>query len=153
MYKNLKLAGRVVRCKQYLALSTTSGMLMLLWLQSAVFVVLGREYGFASLNYVRSRQIYAIGSVFFQALAVYLWFFISEAGFNKDCGAAVEDWKETPEICSTTGPGLAIATTLFTGLTAVVYVVAFCKRGFSLQREARVQYVELSKIEISSITS
>mmetsp|Transcript_15830 Transcript_15830/g.28971 ORF Transcript_15830/g.28971 Transcript_15830/m.28971 type:complete len:442 (-) Transcript_15830:720-2045(-) len=137
MYKNLKLAGRV-----YLALSTTSGMLMLLWLQSATFVVLGREYGFASLNYV-----YAVGSTFFQALAVILWFSLSDAGFSKDCHSAVEDWKKTPEICSTLGPSLAIATTVSTGITAIIYIAAYCKRGFSLQREARIQYVELSKVD------
>lgn len=124
---------------------------MLLWLQSAFFVVLGREYGFESLNYVGSRQIYAIGSTLFQALAVTLWFTLSDAGFNKDCSSAVEDWTKTPEICATLGPSLAVATTVCTGITAVLFVVAYCKRGFSVEREARIQYVELSKID--SITS
>jgi hypothetical protein len=146
MYKNLKLAGRVVGPRQYLTLSTTSGMLMLLWLQCALFVVLGREYGFASLNYV-----YAIGSTVFQGLAVILWFFISDAGFHKDCNSSVEDWTETPEICATLGPSLAISTSVCTALTAVLFIVAYCKRGFSLQRQSRIQYVELSKID-SSLT-
>lgn len=152
LYEDLKLAGRVVRRMQYIALSTTAGMLMLLWLQSVFFVVLGREYGFASLNYVRAIQIYAVGSALFQVLAVIIWFSISGAGFNKDCNAAIDDWTTTPEVCSTVGPILAISCSISIGITAILYVAAYYRRGSSLERRALIQYIEMSKEDISQIT-
>lgn len=52
MYEDLKDAGRTVSTRQYIALAVTSLVFILLWGQGVIFIIQGREYGFASLNYV-----------------------------------------------------------------------------------------------------
>mmetsp|Transcript_24270 Transcript_24270/g.43189 ORF Transcript_24270/g.43189 Transcript_24270/m.43189 type:complete len:450 (+) Transcript_24270:32-1381(+) len=139
MYEDLKDAGRL-----YIALAVTSLVFILLWGQGVVFIIQGREYGFASLNY-----IYATLAVLFQALAVIVWFKTSKASFVADCGNPLMEITEVPQLCSTNGPGIAIASTCVLGVTAVLYIVAFFKRGTSYEKEISLKYVELREVEMA----
>jgi hypothetical protein len=149
MYENLKDAGRIVRDTQYISLAVTSLMFTLLWGQGVVFIIQGREYGFASFNYVRSSQFYAVSAVLFQTLAVVLWFDISRASYTADCSEPLHDLKEVPQLCSTYGPGLAIAASVLLGVTATIYIAAFWNRGKSSTKEVSLRYEELREVELA----
>jgi hypothetical protein len=149
LYENLKDAGRIVRDTQYISLAVTSLMFTLLWGQGVVFIIQGREYGFATLNYVRSSQFYAVGAVLFQSLAVILWFVISGVSYTADCSQPLHDMKEVPQLCSTSGPSLAIAASVLLVVTATLYVAAFWNRGTSSTKEVSLKYEELREFELT----
>jgi hypothetical protein len=142
MYEDLKEAGRAVSSKQYIALAVTASVFIIVWVQGVAYIIQGREYGFASLNYVSSTQIYAGLACLFQLLAVTIWFGISKSAFNAECNNDLEDPTAIPALCSSVGPGLAIAAVIVIGVAAIVYSVAFYFRGMSYVKEVSLQINE-----------
>jgi hypothetical protein len=151
MYEDLKEAGRVVRARQYLALTVISGVCVLLWGQGVVFVIQGREYGFASLNYVRGRQMYAACAGMAQTLAIIAWFKVSSASYTADCSEAIDDRSKVPPLCSTSGPSVAIAASALLMLTAAIYIIVFYNRGSSVTREVSLKYTDLRAVELGEL--
>jgi len=138
MFEGLKDAGRI-----YVALSATSLVFITLWSQGVVFIIQGREYGFASLNY-----FYAFASCFFQLLAVCIWFNYSQSSFTADCTSLIEDPNALPSLCSTYGPIPAIAAVCVLGISAILYCLAFYFRGISYIKEVSLCFANLDDSQI-----
>lgn len=148
MYDNLRDAGRIVRAKQYMALCTTSMAFITLWSQGVIFILQGREYGFASLNYVSAIQIYASCAFLFQLLAVCLWFGFTGASFSSDCSGDIENSKDVLTLCSTLGPIAAIGAMVTIGLATLCFCVAFYFRGQSYMKEMALRFTSLNSSQI-----
>jgi hypothetical protein len=83
---------------------------------------LNRDYGY-------SASLYALAVLMFllHLLATALWFGLSEASFTEDCGQT-KKITDKPGLCASTGPKVAIAGVVMTGLAMLAFSIVFYRR-------------------------
>mmetsp|Transcript_19290 Transcript_19290/g.19281 ORF Transcript_19290/g.19281 Transcript_19290/m.19281 type:complete len:137 (+) Transcript_19290:875-1285(+) len=126
MYNSLSIASYAYISLQAIAL--TSGIFLS---QVLIQLMFGYDYGLPILNYA-----YAAIAFFANFLAVVIWFGVSQAGFERHCGSLVNSFTETPEVCSTAGPILAIISTILSFFAVVLFFFVYRNRGETMLKMA-----------------
>ncbi|CAG9322527.1 unnamed protein product [Blepharisma stoltei] len=126
MYNSLSVASYAYISLQAIALA--SGIFLS---QVLIQLMFGYDYGLPILNYA-----YSVIAFLANFLAVAIWFGVSQAGFDRDCGSLVNSFTETPEVCSTAGPILAIISTILSFFAVVLFFFVYRNRGETMLKMA-----------------
>ena len=143
LFKRLREAGRGVRVRQFFTMELLVLVLMLQWTEVVVMLVHGREFGFPRINSLLPAGVFIV-----HFFAIVYWFGETRAVIgSSSCSESTDDNSDTPKVCATIGPGLALANCLVIGLTAVLFVVIYSRRGIDYAKSGQVREAEMEKLE------
>lgn len=143
LFKRLREAGRGVTFTQFFLMELLALVLMMQWTEVVVRMVQGREFGFPRVNAQLPGFIFAI-----HFFATMFWFGETRAVISSDaCNESTDDKTDTPQVCATVGPGLAIANCVLIGASAVLFSIVYSKRGTDYTKLVQVKGTEMVKLQ------
>ncbi|CAG9319950.1 unnamed protein product [Blepharisma stoltei] len=122
MYSSLYAASNAYIIFQSLALAVS-----FLFGYSLLMIIFGKNYGFPYANYA-----YAAIIPILNVIATISWFGESGAWFSNECDKAAASFSTTPEICSATGPLLALISIPSSIAMMIIFILTYKKRASSL---------------------